>query len=400
MQHRRVWADVDLDAITSNLNRVRFLAGEGKRVMAIVKADAYGHGAVPVAWHLASQGVHALGVGDSQEALELRRAGISIPIVILGAVVPGELPDVVANDIAVTVHSSERVRLVEREARRATRPVAVHLKVDTGMGRLGCAPTRAVDIARAIHGSDFLHFEGLCTHFSSVGLDGGGFTQRQIALFEQVSEAVRAAGIPLPARHAAASGAVLARVATHLDVIRPGLALYGLAPSVDLADGLRPALSLRTQVIFLKDFPAGTPIGYARTHITARSTRIATLPVGYADGYPFRLGGKGEVLVRGQRAPVVGRVSMDYLTVDVGRVPGVGVGDEVTLLGADGDEAVGAAELAERAGTIPYEILTRIGKRVGRVYHRRKSACERGFGILQRPGETSFQTRPQRVDKI
>ncbi|MHC4549751.1 MAG: alanine racemase [Planctomycetota bacterium] len=396
MQNRRVWAEIDLDAISSNLRRVRFLAGEGKGIMAIVKANAYGHGAVPVAWHLSTQGISALGVGDSQEAIELRRAGISSPIVILGAVVHGELADVVANDIAVTVHSTERVRLLAREARRAGRWAAVHLKVDTGMGRLGCAPGRAVEIARLIEASEFLRFEGLCTHFSSASPGAEAVTATQIACFEEVAEALRHAALPVPSRHAAASAAILSRAGGHLDLVRPGISLYGVAPAPHLQAGLRPALALKTQVIFLKDFPAGTPIGYERGHITARRTRIATLPVGYNDGYPWRLGGKGEVLIRGRRAPVVGRVSMDYLMVDVGHIPGVSVGDEVVLIGAAGTETIGATELADRTGTIPYEILTRIGKRVVRAYHGGTDPLpERGFAIAHRPTEI-----PRPADKM
>ena len=395
LQNRRVWADIDLDTISGNLRRVRFLAGEGKGVMAIVKANAYGHGAVPVAWHLASQGVRALGVGDSQEAMELRRAGIAIPIVILGAVVHGELADVVANDIAVTVHSTERVRVLAREARRAGKRVSVDLKVDTGMGRLGCAPELAASVARLIADQEFLSFDGLCTHFSHAGPGGEEFTARQISLFEEVTRAVERDGIPVPPRHAAASAAVLRRAADHLDLVRPGLALYGIPPASGLAEGLRPALSLKTQVIFLKDFGPGTPVGYERTHVTARRTRIATLPVGYNDGYPWRLSGRGEVLIRGRRAPVVGRVSMDYLCVDVGNIPGVMVGDEAVLVGASGGEQVTVTELAERAGTIAYEILTRLGRRVERVYRAPDGAGERGFGIRRRPAAIPGEALPE-----
>ena len=386
MQNRRVWAEIDLDALTSNLRRVRELAGATKGVMAIVKANAYGHGAVPIAWHLASQGVSALGVGDSEEAMELRRAGISIPILVLGTIIPGELSDVVDHDIAVTVHSSERVRRLEREARRAGRPVSVHLKVDTGMGRLGCAPGIAIEIAQLIRATEFLRFDGLCTHFASA--TDAQMTAIQVRRFDEVSRAIEAAGIPLPPRHASASGAVLQRVATHLDMVRPGMMLYGLSPAPPLQDGLQPILTLKTQVIFLKDFEAGAPVGYEGTHVTKRRTRVATLPVGYNDGYPWRLSNCGEVLVRGHRAPVVGRISMDYLMVDVGRVPGASVGDEVVLVGASGDERVTVRELADRAGTIPYEILTRLGKRVVRTFRGGASgaAPEAGFTVLRRPG--------------
>ncbi len=404
MQSRRVWAEIDLDAVTANLRRIRFCAGD-KAVIAIVKANAYGHGAVPIAWHLAAQslggsGVSGLGVGDSQEAIELRRAGISIPILVLGAVVPGELPQMVAHDIAITVHSLERVRLAAREARRARRMVSVHLKVDTGMGRLGCAPSRAVEIAKIIQSAEFLRFDGLCTHFSSAGPQqadqGDDFTVRQITVFEEVSHALQHAGIALPPRHAANTAGLLTRAADHLDLVRPGLALYGIAPHQELRQGLTPALTLKTQIIFLKDHPAGSAIGYDRTHITSATTRVATLPVGYHDGYPWRLGGKGEVLIRGHRAPVVGRVSMDYLTVDVGKIPGARVGDEVTLLGP----GLGAVELAQRAGTIPYEIFTRLGNRVERVYHGGQERLSLGgFSVVERPAKLETPARNPMVQR-
>jgi alanine racemase len=385
MKQSRVWAEIDLDAIAHNLRRIREIVGQDRGVMGIVKANAYGHGAVPVAWHLATLGVNAVGVGDSQEAIELRRAGLSIPILILGTVVPGELPDVVAHDIAVTVHSEERVRMLEREARRAHRVVSVHLKVDTGMGRLGCQARRAAELARLIDTSDYLGFDGLCTHFSSVGPDDDGFTASQLALFNDVTRAIREQGVSVPPRHVAASGAILSRVAPELDTVRPGIALFGLAPAPAPREDLRRALTLKTQVIFLKDFPAGTPIGYARAHVTERRTRIATLPVGYNDGYAFRLGGRADVLIRGVRAPVVGRVSMDYLTVDVGHIPGASVGDEVVLLGRFGAEEITAEELAERSGTIPYEVLTRLGKRVVRVYRGGGGPTEAGFAVVRHP---------------
>lgn len=403
MQHRRVWAEIDLDAITSNLQTIRNAIGPGKGIMAIVKANAYGHESIPIGWHLASLGVDMLGVGDSQEAIELRCAGVSIPILVLGAIVSGELSDVVSNNIAITVHSNERVRVLEREARRARQPVSVHLKVDTGMARLGCKPSSALELARLIHSCDHLRFDGICTHFSSVGsasAAGTGddnFTDRQVRTFNRVVGEIERAGIPVPRRHAAASAAILRGVATHLDMVRPGLSLYGIGPSPELQAGLTPALSLKTQVIFLKDCPAQTPVGYNRTHVTPQRTRVATLPVGYNDGYPFRLGGRGQVIIRGRKCSVIGRVSMDYLTVDVGHVPGVSVGDEVVLIGASGRESITATDLAEQCGTIPYEILTRIGRRVERVYlggRTPRSAAEegareadmRGFGILHRPG--------------
>jgi len=212
-----------------------------------------------------------------------------------------------------------------------------------------------------------------------------------VALFESVSRSIEEAGIPLPPRHAAASAAALTGVARHLDIIRPGLALYGVGPDPALQEGLTPALSLKSQVIFLRDLAAGAPVGYGREHVTSQPTRIATLPLGYNDGYPWRLKDRGEVLVRGRRAPVVGRVSMDYLSIDVGQIPGVSVGDEVILLGSAGDRTISAFELAERSGTIAYEVFTRIGKRVARVYRGSRpdpadsAPRDRGFAVLRRP---------------
>ncbi len=394
MQSRRVWAEIDLDAISSNLRRVRELAPD-RGVIAIVKANAYGHGAVPVGWHLAAQGVDALGVGDSHEAIELRRAGIGAPILILGAVVPGELADVVGFDIAVTVHTDERVRVLRREARRAGRVARVHLKIDTGMGRLGCTPARAEAIAQLVHDSEFLELEGLCTHFACAGPDGDEFTARQRTVFAEVAQRLAAKGIAVRMLHAAASGPLLRQVAPDLDAVRPGLALYGLAPEPRSQEGLTPALALKTRIIFLKDHPAGSSIGYERTHVTSRRTRIATLPVGYNDGYPWRLGGRGEVLVRGQRAPVVGRVSMDYLSIDVAGIAGASVGDEVVLIGSAGSEHIDARELAERAGTIPYEVFTRLGRRVERVYRGGAHGPEPGFGVIRRPISVQTSDNPR-----
>ncbi len=374
MLHQRTWAEIDLDALSRNLAAVRTLAGAGVEVMLVLKADAYGHGAVPVAWHLLRQGVSILGVGDSTEALELRAAGITTPILILGAVVAGEMEDVIRGGILVTVHSSDRVRALRRAAEQSQTRVGVHLKVDTGMGRLGCHPKRAVGIAREVTRSRRLDLQGVCTHLAGTKPGGNGESARQLARFRSVLAALAKDGIQPPWRHAYASNALLEGSASpggptpEFNLVRPGLALYGVATGAGAQGRLEPALSWRTQIVFLKDHPRGSRIGYAGTFTTRRPSRVATLPVGYSDGYRFAFSNNAEVLVRGQRCPVVGRVSMDYVTVDVTDVAGARVGDVVTLLGTDGAARLPVEELAERAQTIPYEIFCGIGRRVRRIY--------------------------------
>jgi alanine racemase len=374
----RTWADVDLDAIAANLAHVASRAGPGVDVMLVVKADAYGHGAVPVSWHLVPRGVSCLGVGDSTEALELRAAGITAPILILGAVVAGELEDVIRERVMVTVHSGDRVRALRRMVRRVGGSVGVHLKVDTGMGRLGCAPERALGIAREVRRSPGLVLAGIATHLASATPEGGAEAERQVRRFRSVLQAFEKEGFAPRWRHAYSSGAVLSALPGSFNLVRPGIAVYGVSPHEKDGGLLTPALAWRTQIVFLKDHRKGARIGYGGTWTAKQPSRIATLPVGYNDGYRFAFSNRAEVLVRGKRCPVVGRVSMDYVTVDVSRVSGAAVGDVVTLLGADGEERIRVEELARLGDTIPYEILCGIGRRVKRVYrgnHREPAAA-------------------------
>ena len=364
----RTWADVDLDAVTHNVRVLREILPEHVGMMAVVKADAYGHGAIPLAWHLSTLGVRALGVGDSTEALELRAAGISLPTLVLGAIVPGELTDVLRGGIDVTVHSSDRVRSLREAARHAGGEVRVHLKVDTGMGRLGCHPSRALGIAREVEDSEDLHLEGLATHLAQATTSGGAAAEAQLARFAEVVGTLDAARLLPPLRHAYASGAVLSALPDHFNLVRPGLALYGVDPHRQAESALRPALAWRTQVVFLKDHDVGATVGYGATWTATRPSRIGTLPVGYNDGYRFACSNRAEVLIRGTRCPVVGRVSMDYINVDVTHVPDVVVGDIATLLGEDGEASISADTLAAWSGTISHDILCGIGRRVRRHY--------------------------------
>ena len=370
MLHERTWAEVDLDLLAANLAQVRAHVDEDTDVMLVVKADAYGHGAVPVSWHLLSQGASMLGVGDSTEALELRDAGITAPILVLGAVVAGELEDVVRGNIEVTVHSGDRIRALRRQLGRSGPKVGVHLKVDTGMGRLGCRPERVLGIAREIGRTRRLKLNGISTHLASPGPDGEKQTQLQLRRFRRVLSVLEKEDLLPRWRHLHASTGTLRELPGAYNLVRPGIAVYGLDPYDANGGTLQPALSWRTQIVFLKDQRKGARIGYGGTWTAKRKTRVATLPVGYNDGYRFAFSNRAEVLVRGQRCPVIGRVSMDYICVDVTDVPGAQVGDRVTLIGRDGDEAVSVQELADLAETIPYEILCGIGRRVKRRYIR------------------------------
>ena len=369
MLHHRTWAEIDLGALERNLARVRRAAGDGTGVMLVLKADAYGHGAIPVAWRLNRSGIAYLGVGDSSEALELRRAGITTPILVLGAVVEGEIEDVIRGDIALTVHAGDRVRALRKVVRsNGVQRVHLHLKVDTGMGRLGCAPERALGIAREIRRSRGLALDGIATHLASTTPDGGRPAELQLKRFRRVIDHLAAEGFKPRWRHAHASGGILSDLPSSFNLVRPGLAIYGVDPYGRPDSPLEPVLCWRTQIVFLKDHRRGSGIGYHGTWKAPRRSRIATLPVGYNDGYRFAWSNRAHVLIRGRRCPVVGRVSMDYVCVDVSKVSGAAVGDTVTLLGRDGEESIPVEELARLGETIPYEVFCGIGRRVQRLY--------------------------------
>ena len=381
MYYHRVWADIDLDALTFNLARIRECLSAGTEIMVVLKADAYGHGAVPIARHLDGEGVWGFGVGDSHEALELRAAGISRPILILGAIIEDEIEAGVKNDVTVCIHSERRAELLDREARNQGRRARVHLMVDTGMGRLGVLPEYAVGLARKIAALPGLLLEGVATHYACSTEPDHPFTEEQRLRFLDVKAALVEAGIRPAWFHASNSEAVLSPRTELFNLVRPGIAVYGIRASRAPGDrpSLKPVLSLKTQIIYMKDMPAGASVGYGRRYRTPEPTRIATLPIGYNDGLPYRLSEKGYVLVRGQRAPLVGAVTMDYVTIDVGHVEGAAVGDGVTLIGRDGALAITVEDVARMAETIPYEITCNIGRRVRRIAVRGSVREEKRF---------------------
>jgi alanine racemase len=336
-------------------------------IWAVVKGDAYGHGAVAVGRALEGR-CDALAVSLVEEGLELRAAGIAAPIMVLGAFYNLHQAEVLAARLTPVAYDRGDLERFAGAAARRGRRADVHVKVDTGMSRLGISTGELPAALAALCERPALRLAGLCTHFASADVADPAPTVEALSRFERCLGLARAEGFGGLVNHAANSAAAIRFPAARLDAIRPGLALYGTMPSREVAlPGLKPALRLTTRVMALHEVPAGTAVSYGGLWRAARASRIATLPLGYADGYPRHVTG-AEVLVRGRRAPVVGAVCMDMLMVDVTDVPGAAVGDAVTLIGRDGDQAIPVDELARWAGTVSYEILCGISKRVPRVY--------------------------------
>jgi alanine racemase len=367
---RRSWAEVDLAALRHNVRLARSIVGPETRVAAVVKADAYGHGAVPVAQAALQAGAAALVVANAAEGAELRGAGIDAPIIIIGASLPAEAREIVAQGLECCLAPPDLAEALIAEARRQGRTARVHLMIDLGMCRAGVPVEALPELAAVVRDAPELEVAGLASHFPMADEEDLNVSREQVDELLDIVDVVREAGLEPPVLHMANSAGLLRLPDARLGMVRAGIMIYGMAGAPLLA-GLapwRPALSWFARVVTVRDVPADTPIGYGHTYRTPSATRIATLPVGYHDGYLRAYSTNASVLLHGRRAPVVGRVSMDYTTVDVGQIPGVAVGDVATLLGSDGHEAVTAEELAERRGTIPYEVTCAIGSRVARVY--------------------------------
>jgi alanine racemase len=360
----RAWIEVDHDAIRANLATIQGLA-PGAEVIAVVKANAYGHGDVAVARTLIDAGVGRLAVATVDEALQLRGAGIDVPIVLLWGIGPAEVATVAEADLEPVVFDERAVELLEG----AGRPVRVHLKVDTGLGRQGVEPEAALALAARIAASRRLSLAGTMTHLAVPG-DDDAYTEVQLLRLARTIDAMRSAGIDPGLVHVGATSLILAGGLAGATAIRPGLALYGLLPdwASGLDVGLRPALSLRALPLRVFDLPAGEAIGYGLRYRAARATRIATLGVGYGDGWPRVHANNGFALVRGQRAPIVGAVSMDGLTVDVGGIAGVTYGDVFTLIGEQDGARITAEEIAGERRTINYEVTTALRGRLPRLH--------------------------------
>jgi len=369
---RPVWAEIDLEAIRYNCRQVKGLVKQGTEIMAIIKANGYGHGAQEVAKEVLEAGATQLGVATQKEALELRKAGIAVPILILGFTPSEDVAVSIKNKLAQTVFSLAQGVEIARRAKDLGLKAPVHLKIDTGMGRIGFLPDEKglADIVRLLE-LPGLQVEGIYTHLAQADSADKSSARRQLARFDEFLAKLKREGRKLPLIHAANSAAVMELPEAHYDLVRPGIMLYGLYPSEEMRRErveLRPALSWKTRVVHVKEVPPGTPISYSGTYVTGRTTRVATLPLGYADGFRRLLSNRGQVLIHGQRAPVIGRVCMDQTMVDVTDVGPVAVGDLVTLIGRQEQEEITAEEMAGWVGTINYEIVCGISDRVLRKY--------------------------------
>lgn len=367
-----VWAEIDLDAIAHNVAAIKRHVGEQVAVMAVVKANAYGHGAEAVAQVALQSGASWLAVGRIEEGVALRQAGIRAPILIMGYCPEAGAATAVAHKLTLTVASMNLAETLAGLAAPVGQNIPVHIKVDTGMGRFGLMPEEVVDFACALRRLPGLILEGVYTHFAAAEPADKSYTHQQFACFRQVLAALEREGFQVPVRHAANSAATLDLPETHLDAVRPGIAIYGLRPSneVEPVIPLRPALTLKSRVGQVRTLPAGSSISYGRTFVTQRPTPVALVPAGYGDGYLRLNSNRGAVLIHGQRAPIRGRVCMDQFVVEVSGIEGVTPGDEVVLIGRQGNLVLSAEEVAGWAETINYEVVTQLLPRVPRVYLR------------------------------
>ncbi len=361
---------IDLAAFRANLDAVRSYVGAGVKVLAVVKADAYGHGACRTAEEAVRWGVDYLGVARIHEGIELRMAGITHPILVFEVPPAAHLETALGQNLQLTVVSLEGAALADDVAIRLGTKARVHVKVDTGMGRLGFSAPEALAAMEQISRMEGVDLVGLYSHFATSEDRDQTFALRQLEQFQGLVRSLEAAGINVPLKHMANSGAIIALPGAHLDMVRPGIMLYGYPPGRDMEQRfpLRPVLSLLSEVTFLKSVPSGVSISYGRRYFTNRRTVIATIPAGYADGFPRLLTGRADALVRGRRYPVVGTVCMDAAMLDLGPDTDVAEGDSVTLIGHDGSERIDAWDIAASVGTIPYEVTCLIPKRVPRLY--------------------------------
>jgi alanine racemase len=361
---------IDLAALRWNLRQIKAKVGPDTKILSMIKANAYGHGARAVAKALADEGTYAFGVATFEEAIELRQAGIRQPILVVAGVYAEQAGQFIDNQLTAVAHDLEAMKRLNGAAQGRDAPMSVHIKIDTGMGRLGFLPADIASWLPELQKLKALKIEGVFSHFSQAESVQGDYTQKQLRIFRDVVAGLRSQIVPPPLAHLANSAATITLPAAYFDMVRPGIMLYGPYPSPEMKSQieLRPVLSWKTRVMQLKRVPTGTSISYGQTFVTQRESRIATLPVGYADGYQRLLSNRGEVLVNGKRAPVVGRVCMDLTMVDVTDIADVQHGDEVVLLGRQDAGEITADEMAAWANTISYEILTSISARVPRIH--------------------------------
>ncbi|SDU62093.1 alanine racemase [Desulfobacula phenolica] len=394
MEYPLVKACIDLDAIQHNVQHLKQMIPGQSKFMAVVKANAYGHGAIRVAQKALKSGADWLGIARLNEAVELRKAGIQAPILMFGYIHPSQVRVAVDLDLVITVYEFEMAQQLSREARRSNKYVKAHLKVDTGMGRVGMiidkpdknpscqtaekqreikqsARKKAVKEIKKILRLPGIDLNGIYTHFAAADSKDKTYTQMQIDLFTSLLEDLRKEAVDLEVCHAANSAGIIRFARSHFDMVRAGISLYGLYPSFEVDQSkvaLVPAMSLTSIVTAVRNVPKGFYVSYGRTHKTQKPTRLASIPVGYADGFSRLFSSNGTMLVKGYKAPIVGRVCMDQTMIDVGDIPDVKTGDEVVLIGSQGNKTISADELAKKINTINYEIVSALTSRVERIY--------------------------------
>ena len=364
--YRPTWAEVNLNYLEHNFQEVKSLLQPQTKILVTVKADAYGHGLIPVASRLVACGVDYLGVASIDEGVKLRKAGIKIPILLLGLILKEDLPPLFTYRLIPTICDHRMAVALNAKAAALKERMPVHIKVDTGMGRIGVLHTEALELVTHIHKLKNIIIQGIFTHFALADLDLK-FTARQINLFNKLVGDLKKSGIVIPLVHAANSMGLIRHGRSHFTMVRPGLVIYGLYPKKNLGINLLPVLSLKTRVVFIKQVGPGYGISYGLTYVTKQPTCIVTLPVGYGDGYPRNLSNLGWLLIGGKRFRISGSICMDQIMVDVGNFKPK-IGEQVVLIGKQGEQRVTAEELAGLAHTISYEIVCGLGSRIPRIY--------------------------------
>jgi len=368
---RPTFAEINLDNFIFNLNQLKNKLGANTKLMAVIKANAYGHGALKISRVALNNGADSLGVALLEEAMELKEEGINAPILVFGYISSFDLEKAIERKIRQTVFSYQQALSISRAALNQNKEALIHIKIDTGMRRIGFWPERkSLEEIEEIYRLPGIKVEGFYTHFACAEKEDKSYTQEQMHRFLTFTKALKEKGFEPGLLHTANSAALIDLPSTHLDLVRPGIALYGLYPSFTQREKieLKTVLSLKSEIIQLKVVPAGSGISYNHTFRTSHQSIIATLPIGYADGLNRRLSNKGEVLVKGKKVPIVGAICMDQCLIDVSSINDVEVGDEAVLLGTQGREIITADEIADRLGTISYEVLTSISNRVPRLY--------------------------------
>jgi alanine racemase len=391
----RAWAEIDLDAVANNLRYAQVRVGGSVGVMAVVKSNAYGHGAVDVAREVERCGAKALGVATLDEGIELRQAGSALPILVLGSSLECELEPAVRHGISVSLSPEELLQPIVETADTLGSAARVHLLVDTGMSRDGVPPEKAVRLAEQLADTPQVHLEGTYTHLATAVQPDRKFSHEQLSRFTQFIDELMSRDIHPGWVHCANSGALFTMPSSHFDMVRQGITLYGVAPSESVASqaDLVPAMRVKTRILSVQELDTGDTAGYGRTFVARRPTRLATIAMGYADGLRVAMSDKGSVLLDGRRAPMVGRMMMDCALVDATHLPGVRAGGEVTVLGRSGRNEISAADLAAACGTIPYEALCSLGGRVKRTYTRGGKRVVPGRSPAERAAAPPLETR-------